>query len=74
MAVYCSKCSPFSGEFDIDLFKIALTIKNCRSVSFICEGCNIRAIYKDENGNLYLARSESNEIKLYPVFIKDLMN
>lgn len=74
MAEYCSKCSPFGGEFDIDLFKIALKIENGRSESFICEGCNIRAVYKDEVGNVYLARLENKEIKLHPVVIEDLMH
>lgn len=73
MADYCSKCSPFEGEFEIDLLKIALRLKNGHSELVMCEGCNIRGVYKDEGGKLYLARAEKNEVNLYPVAIEDLM-
>lgn len=39
MANFCSQCcSNYGMEADIDLFKIALSLKNGRSVSIICEG------------------------------------
>ena len=60
-------------ECDIDLFKIALNLKTRRSESFICKGCNIRAVYKDVNGCLFVARQEGKIIKLYSVNIEDLM-
>lgn len=73
MAEYCSVCSPFNGEFDINVFKLALRLENGRSESFLCEGCNLRGVYKDDLGNLFLARSEDKEIKLHPILIEDLM-
>jgi hypothetical protein len=73
MAEYCSQCSPFNNEFDIDLFNIALNLEKGHSESFICEGCYNRGIYKDENGNLFLAKQEQIEIKLHPVKVEDLM-
>jgi hypothetical protein len=54
MSEYCSKCSPFENDYDIDLAEIALKLDDERSVNIFCEGyCKIRAIYKDEKGNLY---------------------
>lgn len=73
MAEYCSQCSPFDGAYDIDLLKIVLKLKPGRSFSFLCEGCYNRAVYKDENGNLFLAKDEGGEIKLHPVTIESLM-
>ena len=73
MAEYCSQCSPFENEFDIDLFEIALELESGFSESFICEGCNIRAVFKDESGSLYLAKQEGEELNLTPVKIEDLM-
>lgn len=73
MADYCSQCSPFKGKFDIDLFKKALKLKRGHSVSFICEGCNNRAIYKDEKGLLYLAKLNRTEIELQPISIEQLI-
>jgi hypothetical protein len=60
------------GEYDFDLFKMAIKVKRCRSISFICEGCNNRAVYKDENGNLHLVKKENGEMVFYPVNLEDL--
>ena len=38
MSEYCSKCSPFENEYDIDLAEIALKLDNERSVNIFCEG------------------------------------
>lgn len=73
MAEYCSQCSPFNGQFDIDLFQIALALSREHSSAFICEGCNIKAIYKDEKGLIYLIRYEDDEYKYCPVNIEDLI-
>jgi hypothetical protein len=60
MASFCSQCcSNYGMEADIDLFKIALSLENGRSVSFICEGCPNRALYKDDTGLIYLAQEDS---------------
>lgn len=75
MAEYCSQCSPFklNGEWDIDLLQIALKLEPGRSESFLCEGCNNRAVYKDEKGLLYLGKQEGKEINLHPVAVEELM-
>jgi len=76
MSEYCSQCSPFKSEqdWDIDLFEIALNLDNGHSENFICEGCNNRAIYKDEAGKIYLAKQKSNELEFAEVKLEDLMN
>jgi hypothetical protein len=57
MAEYCSDCAPFDG-YDINLFKMALKLKRGYEERILCEGCYIRAIRKDEDGNLFLIRLE----------------
>jgi hypothetical protein len=73
MAEYCSQCRPFKESFDINLFQIALKLKRGYSTSFNCEGCNNKAVYKDEQGLIYLVRFEDNDYKYYPVNIEDLI-
>lgn len=74
MAEFCSQCADKYFEYpDIKLFKIALNLKKGRSVSFLCEGCNNRGIYKDEEGKLYLAKLIEKEIKLFPVSVSELV-
>ena len=74
MSEYCSQCAPSLDmqDYDIDLIKLALKVKRGYSINFLCEGCNNRAIYKDETGLLYLGKLENKEIKLYPVKIEEL--
>ena len=74
MADFCSQCSPFDNEYDIDLFKIALKLQKGASENILCEGCNIRVVYKDEEGLVYLGRLENEEIKLYLVKLEELKN
>lgn len=64
MAEYCSQCSPFKNHFDIDLFQIALKLNRGYSRGFICEGCSNRAIYKDEQGLVYLVKY-INDVYIY---------
>lgn len=71
MAEFCSQCSPFE-VFDFDLQRMALDLKKGHSVNFLCEGCNNRAIYKDEEGRLYLAKNEKGKTKLNPVNFDEL--
>ena len=73
MSEYCNKCSPFKNRHDIDLVKIALKLKNGHSTNFLCEGCDNRAIYKDELGKLYLAKTTKDEITLEETTIEELM-
>ena len=73
MSEYCSQCTPFKNRFDIDLLKIALKLDNGRSVSFLCEGCNNRAVYRDDIGLLYLAKAVNGEIELVEVTVEGLM-
>ncbi len=72
MAEYCSQCSPFDNEFDVDLFKTALKVKRGHSIDFICEGCNNRGIYKDEKGLIYLVKLENNELTFHLVNLENL--
>lgn len=77
MAEYCSMCSPFKemGGYDYDLAKIALDLEKGRSESFLCEGCENRGVYKDEDGRLYLAKyiEANDQIELKEVNIEELM-
>lgn len=73
MAEYCSQCSPFGDSFDYDLFKMALKLKKGYSTSFLCEGCENRAVYKDESGRLYLAKEIDGETELVEVVLEDLI-
>ena len=73
LSEYCSQCSPFKKSYDIDLFKIALKLKKGYSTSFLCEGCENRAVYKDEKGLLYLAKVINDETELIEVKLEDLM-
>jgi hypothetical protein len=72
MSEFCSQCSP--NFHDWDLFKLALDLDNQHSESFICEGCNIRGIYKDESGKLFLAKTINNNIELFPINLVDLLH
>lgn len=73
MSDFCSQCSPFKDEYDIDLFKIAIRLKRGHSKDFVCEGCSNRAIYKDEDGRIYLIRYEENDYKNFLINIEDLI-
>jgi len=59
MAEYCSQCN-ITGDLDIDLHKLALEVEEGHSFNFLCEGCDNRAIYKDEDEKLYLLRINTN--------------
>jgi len=71
MSEYCSRCSPFE-TYDYDLTKIALNLENGHSENILCEGCNIRGVYKDESGNLYLAVKTEKKIEMKAVNIEEL--
>jgi hypothetical protein len=73
MCEYCSQCRPFEKSFDIDLFQIALKLKRGYSTGFLCEGCTNRAVYKDEEGLIYVVRFEKNDYNYYKVNIEDLI-
>jgi hypothetical protein len=72
MSEFCSECSPFDNQFDFDLFKMAVKLKREYSISFFCEGCNNRGIYKDNEGKIFLAKSIKGKIELHNVNIEDL--
>jgi len=55
MADYCSRCSPFDGQFDINQFNIALRLNPGESESFHFEGCYNRGLYRDDLGMLHIA-------------------
>ncbi len=66
MSDYCSQCTPYE-KADYNLVKMALELKRGYSFSLLCEGCNNRAIYKDETGRLYLYRAEKDNPDLQPL-------
>ena len=75
MSEYCSNFSPFENEYDIDLAEIALRLDDECSVNIFCEGyCTIRAIYKEEKGNLYLEREVNGDVNLEPTTIEELLS
>jgi hypothetical protein len=61
MSEYCSQCNPFVSEYDIDLHILALKVEPGHSINFLCEGCDNRALYKDEDGKLYILRKEEKK-------------
>ncbi len=65
MAEHCSKCSPYKaqGEHDYDLLALALDLSPGHSTTFLCEGCANRAIYRDEEDRIYLAKLVGEELK-----------
>lgn len=73
MADFCSQCSPFKDAYDIDLFTIALNLENGHSQSFLCEGCNNRGLYKEEEANIYLAKHQGDEIVLQATKVEELI-
>lgn len=55
MAEFCSKCcSKYGMKDDHDLPEIAYKLKRGYSKTFICEGCTVRGVYKDEKGKTYV--------------------
>jgi hypothetical protein len=71
MAEFCSKCEP--EYWDIDLVQIALDLEPGHSESFLCEGCNIRGIYKDDYGYYFFARNINGKIELEKVIIEKII-
>jgi len=63
MAEYCSQCSPYKAEHDHDLLALALALTPGHTSSFLCEGCANRAIYRDEEDRIYLAKLVGEELK-----------
>jgi hypothetical protein len=51
---------------------MALEVKRGYSFNFLCEGCNPRCVYKDEEGRLYVGHEVNREIDLREVSIEDL--
>jgi hypothetical protein len=71
---FCSICTPFQDIFDYDLYKIALDLMKDHVGTFICEGCNVRGIYKDPSGSLFLGRMIHGKVEEFPVHLEDLLN
>ena len=64
MAEFCSKCcSKYGMKDDLDLAQIAYKLKRGYSKTFICEGCTVRGIYKDETGKTYVYYQNGNELE-----------
>ena len=56
----------------MSLAAIALDLKLGHSESILCEGCNIRPVYKDEKGLIYLGRKFDQEIAMVSMKIEEL--
>jgi len=67
MSEYCSDCSPFKNNFDIDLDKIASKLRKGETVEFICEGCSNRLLYKDTSNKIFIGKFHKGEIKYTPL-------
>lgn len=72
MAEFCSRCDMFD-EPDYDLFQIALSLEPGRSETFLCEGCNIRGVHKDESGGVYLVIDNNGEMEFERVEVETLI-
>lgn len=60
-------------EPDYDLFQIALSLEPGRSETFLCEGCDIRGVHKDEHGHVYLVRDKGGEMDFEKVEVEKLI-
>lgn len=64
MSEYCSKCCHTYGmKEDYDLPPIAYKLKKGYSETFICEGCNVRGVGKDEEGKTYVYYLEGEHLE-----------
>ena len=65
MADFCTKCAfeMWGKELpaDIDIKEIAKTLKPDTYQSVICEGCGMRAVGKDKDGNILIAIPVNDE-------------
>lgn len=54
---------------------MAIKLRKGHSYDFLCEGCSNRALYKDDEGQLwiYQAQDGTNELKPVPVTIAKLI-
>jgi len=69
MAEYCNKCTPTKQRPDYYLFWIALFMPKDTEEAILCEGCNVRAICKDEKGKIYLVKNKKiNKTNLLKLF------
>lgn len=73
MAEFCSECNNVFDMPDHYLPLIALRLKDGFTYSFICEGCNVRGIAKDEKGNLYLLKENDKTIVEEPTTLLKLV-
>ena len=57
MAEFCNKCSEEWGspEIDINVYSIHRNLRKGQMESVLCEGCGMKAVSKDEKGNLKIA-------------------
>ena len=74
MSEFCSSCYEEDIHFgyDIDLYKAARSLKKGYSFSFLCEGCNRRAVYRDEEGLFYMVRVVNEEFVYENIQLEEL--
>ena len=73
MTKICSLCTPSLVPPDYDLFRISLNLERGRAFNLTCRVCNIRGIYKDDEGLIYLAKNEPEGIRLHLTTIEQLI-
>lgn len=66
MAEFCSRCTPLIRIPDILLPLERIKLKKGEQINFVCEGCNNRGMYKDEDGRTFLIKLIDKEFKLIP--------
>lgn len=63
MADFCTQCSAATFgdavEPDINIREIAASLETGTYVDVLCEGCGMKAIGKDDNGNIMVAVPEN---------------
>jgi hypothetical protein len=72
MAEFCSQCSLQQSVDIINLYEIAIKLKEGQSESFYCSGCNNRTLFKDETGNIYLGKIIDGVGHLQPIELNEL--
>ena len=74
MSEYCSSCyeEDIHSGIDINLYDMAYELKKVYMMSFLCEGCNRRAISKEEGGTYQIAREVKGEYQWETVKRSDL--
>ena len=73
MRLYCSRCANSQDiRADYNLAELALNLYRGVSTPIDCADCNIKALYKDEKGLIYLGYLIDGATELKAVNVEDL--